>query len=57
MNNPLKQVESIEFLDIGCSGSLDHKWTPLFTLLSYTGFDPNAEECDRLNNQPHPYKI
>jgi FkbM family methyltransferase len=57
MNNPLfDQVQSIDFLDIGCSGSLDGKWFSLLSLLSYTGFDPNAEECERLNSQPHSYK-
>lgn len=46
----------IHFLDIGCSGSLDTKWSELFTFLYYTGFDPNAEECKRLNNQPYPFR-
>lgn len=56
MKNPFEQIESIDFLDIGCSGSLDDKWSPLFSLLFYTGFDPNPDECERLNNQTHPYK-
>lgn len=51
-----KQIDCIDFLDIGCSGSLSDKWSELFPWLSYTGFDPNAEECDRLNSQPHSYK-
>lgn len=56
MKNPFDQVESINFLDVGCSGSLDQKWSELFPLLSYTGFDPNEEECERLNSQRHFYK-
>lgn len=56
MKKTFQQVESIDFVDIGCSGSLDEKWEQLFPMLSYTGFDPNAEECDRLSSQPHPYK-
>ena len=56
MNKLFERVELIDFLDIGCSGALDEKWAALFPLLSYTGFDPNAEECERLNSQPHPYK-
>jgi FkbM family methyltransferase len=56
MQNPFSQIESIDFLDIGCSGSLDAKWSPIVPLLSYTGFDPNAQECDRLNQKSHPYK-
>lgn len=56
MKNTFDQVDSIDFVDIGCSGSLDERWEQLFSLLSYTGFDPNAEECKRLSSQPHPYK-
>ena len=56
MKSPFEQVKDISFLDLGCSGSLDKKWTGLLPILSYIGFDPNAEECERLKNQPHPYK-
>ena len=56
MKSPFEQVKEISFLDLGCSGSLDKKWAELFPLLSYIGFDPNAEECERLKNQHHSYK-
>ncbi|MUG96756.1 FkbM family methyltransferase [Scytonema sp. UIC 10036] len=56
MENPLAQVQSINFIDVGCSGSLDDKWSSLFTDLFYVGFDPNAVECERLNNKTHKYK-
>jgi FkbM family methyltransferase len=56
MNDPFSQIKSIDFLDVGCSGSLDRKWLDLQALLSYVGFDPNVEECNRLNNQAHSYK-
>lgn len=56
MKNAFGQVQSIDFVDVGCSGFLDEKWSYLFPLLSFTGFDPNAEECKRLMNQSHPYK-
>ena len=56
MKNPFDQVELINFLDVGCSGSLDQKWAELFPLLAYTGFDPNVEECERLSSQSHPYE-
>jgi len=46
----------LHFLDLGCSGALDQKWAELFPFLSYTGFDPNLEECKRLASQPHPFK-
>ncbi|MBD2179748.1 FkbM family methyltransferase [Planktothrix sp. FACHB-1355] len=56
MQSAFQEVQSIDFVDIGCSGSLEEKWEQLFPLLSYTGFDPNSEECQRLSSLPHPYK-
>jgi FkbM family methyltransferase len=56
MINPFKEIDSIDFLDLGCSGSLDSKWKDIFKLLSYIGFDINITECERLSNQRHPYK-
>jgi FkbM family methyltransferase len=56
MSNPLTEPVTIDLLDVGCSGALDAKWSDLFPMLSYTGFDPNADECERLRKQPHPYK-
>jgi FkbM family methyltransferase len=56
MSNYWQQVESIQFIDLGCSGSLDKKWYDLLSLLEYIGFDPNEQECQRLNQQSHPYK-
>ena len=55
ISEEIKQYR-IHFLDLGCSGSLDEKWSELFPFLSYTGFDPNAAECKRLTNQPHRFK-
>ena len=46
--NEAKQCR-IYFLDIGCSDSLDKKWSELFPYLYYTGFDPNVEKKDYLN--------
>ncbi len=56
MTDLFPQVESIAFVDIGCSGSLDAKWSRLYPLLDYTGLDANAAECARLAAQPHPYR-
>ena len=58
MNSIFVEIEKygIYFLDIGCSGLLDKKWSKLYSLMYYTGFDPNTEECARLNNQPHPFR-
>lgn len=56
MNNPFNQVHQVNFLDIGCSGPLDSKWSDLVQLLAYTGFEPNVGECLRLSHEPHPYQ-
>lgn len=56
MINYWSQVESIKFIDLGCSGSLDGKWHDLLSILEYVGFDPNEEECQRLGKEKHHYK-
>jgi FkbM family methyltransferase len=56
MINPFTLVRSVEFLDIGASGELDRKWSALYRLLNFTGFEPNAEECERLSKARHPFK-
>ncbi|BDQ38089.1 hypothetical protein SYK_24490 [Pseudodesulfovibrio nedwellii] len=45
----------INFVDIGCSGDLDKKWEPVSGLINYVGFDPNEEECRRLNAEPSSF--
>ena len=39
----------IQLMDIGASGELDPKWAPLESMVDLTAFDPNGEECARLN--------
>lgn len=46
----------INFLDVGCSGSLGKRWRPLQPLLNFVGFEPNRAEITRLENTPHPYR-
>ena len=41
----------INLLDLGASGQLPDYWKPLSHLTNIIGFDPNADECDRLNQQ------
>ena len=40
----------INLLDLGASGSVPQYWKPLAHLLNVTGFDPNEQECHRLNS-------
>ncbi|WP_020485681.1 FkbM family methyltransferase [Methylomonas sp. MK1] len=50
------QDYGINLIDIGSSGSLDTKWTPIKDLINLVGFDPNKEECERQNKLPSQYK-
>lgn len=45
----------ITLLDIGSSGQIDPKWKPIESRLNLIGFDPNAEECQRMEQLPHPF--
>ena len=45
----------INLIDIGASGNLDPKWRPIESMTNLVGFDPNSEECERLNKLPHDY--
>lgn len=53
--NDLKH-NGISLIDIGSSGSLDAKWTPIKDLINLVGFDPNKAECERQNKLPSQYK-
>lgn len=49
-------IKNIDFIDIGCSGDLSTKWSELFPILNYVGFDPNKDECLRLEKEDNDYK-
>lgn len=46
----------LNIIDIGCRGSLDPKWKPIENLVNLNGFDPDAEECNRLAHVPNNFK-
>jgi FkbM family methyltransferase len=46
----------ITLLDLGASGGIAPGWRPLARWVNAIGFDPNAEECARLNRQPAFYR-
>lgn len=52
----LKEISGIHFIDVGSSGSLDKKWKNLEPFIHLTGFDPNKEECERMQALPHQFK-
>jgi len=41
----------INLIDLGASGDVPNFWKPLAHLTNLIGFDPNEEECARLNNE------
>ena len=55
MNNTiskfLHEVSSsgLNVIDIGSSGELNPKWDRIKKFINLIGFDPNAEECERMN--------
>lgn len=46
----------LNIIDIGCRGSLDPKWKPIENMVNLNGFDPDAEECNRLAHVPNNFK-
>ena len=51
----LKEITGINFLDVGSSGALDNKWNILEPFICLIGFDPNAEECERMASLPNNF--
>ena len=47
---PLLNRESMSVIDVGCSGGIDNLWRVFEPNLSVYAFDPNLEECDRLQS-------
>jgi FkbM family methyltransferase len=47
---PLLKGEYMSVIDVGCSGGIDAVWRVFEPNLSVYAFDPNLEECDRLQS-------
>ena len=45
--------DPIVLVDVGARGGLNMKWKPLEDVTRVIGFEPDAEECRRLNAQAH----
>lgn len=52
----LKEINGINFIDIGSSGYLNAKWKNLEPYINLIGFDPNVIECERMSALPHHFK-
>ena len=47
----------IRLLDIGARGGIHPRWQPFYSRLDVRAFDADAEECERLNQGQHPYRV
>jgi FkbM family methyltransferase len=47
---------NLNMVDIGCSGPLNTRWNKLLNEINYYGFDPNKEECERLEKDYKPFR-
>ena len=56
MRQFLEEIETLNLLDVGCSGALDARWSPVEKYLNVIGFDPNQTECERLSRLSHPFR-
>ena len=46
----------ITAIDLGASGKVNPDWEALARWINVIAFDPNADECERLNAQPSGYR-
>lgn len=47
----------VRLMDIGARGGIHPRWKPFYPLLEVRAFDADADECRRLNQEHHPYRI
>jgi FkbM family methyltransferase len=46
----------LTLVDVGARGGLDERWKPFYPKLSVIAFEPDPQECARLNAQQWPYR-
>ena len=51
--NNLAAEGGLDMLDLGSGGGLDAKWAGLSSVCNLVGFDPNEQECRRMEQAPH----
>jgi FkbM family methyltransferase len=55
-NLSVEDLESgIEFIDIGASGGFPRSWEAVIPLINYYAFEPNREECERLQQEDNAF--
>lgn len=48
-------MERIRLVDVGARGGIDARWKPFHSFLEVIAFEPDADECSRLNTLSWPY--
>jgi FkbM family methyltransferase len=48
----------VRLVDVGARGGVDERWQPFYSFLDVLGFEPDAAECERLNQNARalPYR-
>lgn len=49
--------DKLRLIDVGARGGIPSRWAPFYQRLDVVAFEPDTEECSRLNSQPHEYSI
>jgi FkbM family methyltransferase len=49
--------DKIQLIDVGARGGIDSRWIPFYDMLEILAFEPDPEECAKLNSEQHPYSI
>jgi FkbM family methyltransferase len=51
----LGKSRRLKIVDVGARGGLPKRWRPFFDQIEVIGFEPDPQECERLNALSHPY--
>lgn len=49
--------DKLRLIDVGARGGIPERWAPFYGDLDVLAFEPDPDECSRLNSQPHKYSI
>jgi len=50
VKNEILKNRPLAVVDVGSRGGLEHHWTNYDNAVQFIGFEPDSEECERLNN-------
>ncbi len=50
-------MDRLRLVDVGARGGIDARWKPFYSSLDVIAFEPDVDECVRLNNSSWPYSV